>query len=176
MAINWLGTLVLEQVNCTDSILDIGCGIMQPTGGPIGSRHFGVDIFDQYLNHIRKDTPTIRGSAPEIFKAFVDKSWDWVLLLDVIEHMEKDAGRLSIREAERVARKGVLICTPKGYIRQDAWEAWGMRLNPYQEHLCGFEPEELNRMGYTTIEIRKSTEQHGEAVQTFAKKIFEMEL
>jgi len=59
------------------------------------------------------------------------QSFDWVVALDVLEHVEDDAGFLV--QMRRAARFGVFFSTPN-------WNQWGSQ-NPY--HIRDYTPEEL---------------------------------
>ena len=107
---NWLGDLINHEINKRDSILDLGCGIMQATDG-LRNYILGVDIWDKYLNHIKDRFPTVKLSMEETDR-FMDKSYDVVFCLDVLEHLEYDLALKIIDECKRIARNKVIIYTP----------------------------------------------------------------
>ena len=72
------------------------------------------------------------------------KSVDAVLLLQVLEHVEKSQGLSVLEEMERVARKAVILSTPNGFVEQDAVGG-----NPYQVHKSGWGIRELEALGYS---------------------------
>lgn len=125
------------------SVLDIGCGegwtwrfcINRPK-----IDHFltvGVDMSPEYLAYCK---------SKELYKELVlcnarnlpfgEKSFDIVLLSQLIEHLEKKDALELIGEAEKIAKKMVIIGTPVGFLR-------------YDFHLSGWEPTELIALGYT---------------------------
>jgi 2-polyprenyl-3-methyl-5-hydroxy-6-metoxy-1,4-benzoquinol methylase len=62
-----------------------------------------------------------------------DKSFDVVLCIEVLEHLEREEGINLIRAMEKVARRQVILTTPVSEYEQHAYDD-----NPYQEHsMCG---------------------------------------
>jgi hypothetical protein len=151
---NWLGHKVVETIQYSDGILDIGCGRFDPTGY-MGSNHVGVDCFAPYLNYIQDTWRAvgILGKAPDILNCFIDNSFDHVLFLDTIEHMTKEDAMQSIAHAERLATKTIQICTPKGFREQEGLDVWGLGYNEAQAHICGFERDEFETLGYKVQDL-----------------------
>jgi hypothetical protein len=79
---------------------------------------------------------------------FSPLSFDAVIALDVIEHLEKHEGFRLIRAMELIARKAVVIFTPNGLLPQGEHEC-----NKYQAHLSGWHVDELRDMGYSVVGI-----------------------
>jgi ubiquinone/menaquinone biosynthesis C-methylase UbiE len=93
-------------------ILDLGCG----TGGYClalareGFRCTGADVNAAYVGRAREagvDAHVIRPGEP---LPFAERSFDTVLLFEVLEHVPDHAALL--REARRVARRNVLVTVP----------------------------------------------------------------
>jgi len=72
-------------------------------------------------------------------------SYDLVLLIDVIEHFERDEGESLVREALRVG-KAALISTPKRFFPQT--DVFG---NPYEIHRSFWTVSDLKRFGNTYV-------------------------
>jgi hypothetical protein len=165
---NWLGNLVADRVRLGDEVLDLGCGIMPATGGRLNvKRHVGVDCFQTYLERI--GPPTVLGNLPDVARRFGGRSFDVVLMLDVVEHLEKPDAIMLIREAERIARREVVVFTPDGFCPQGPLSAWGMGENAAQSHRCGFTFDELAGMGYACSRHRNGSQQ-GEILSVFGTK------
>jgi len=81
--------------------------------------------------------------ADASYLPFKDKSFDVVLCLALIEHLERMEGEKLLREMERIGRRQVIISTPVGSYRQGAIGG-----NPHQRHRSIWLPAELRKMGY----------------------------
>jgi hypothetical protein len=165
---NWLGELVAARVRASDEVLDLGCGIMPATGGRLTVRHVGVDCFRPYLDRI--GPPSVLGALPEVAEGFADQSFDVVLLLDIIEHLEKPAALALIAHAERIARREVILFTPDGCCPQVGFDSWGMGHNDAQAHRCEFTFDELAGMGYECSRHANLTLQQGKIVSVVGVK------
>lgn len=129
------------------SILDIGCADGDMMGFINKRRRFyavGIDIYEPYLKEAQKSgnhSEYILCDARKL--PFKDKSFDIVLFLETIEHLEKQEGLKVIEDVERIARRQVIISTPVGFAKQDAYSG-----NPYQRHRSFWNPSEMRQRGY----------------------------
>jgi len=132
------------------SVLDIACGAGIPMRTLNRTKQFrvtGVDMFDAYLATAKQS-----GFYDQVVNAdirhlpFPNKSFDVVMALQIIEHLEKHEGLAFVRELERVARDKVIIATPVGFVKQEGYDH-----NDLQEHKSGWEPDEMRSMGYRVI-------------------------
>ncbi|HUH15945.1 MAG TPA: class I SAM-dependent methyltransferase [Gaiellaceae bacterium] len=93
-------------------VLDLGCA----TGGyclalsRLGFRCTGVDVNAAYVERAREAGVEARHVAPGDALPFADRSFDTVLLFEVLEHVADYASLLA--EARRVARRNVLVTVP----------------------------------------------------------------
>ena len=151
---NWLGKILNEMLERCNSILDIGCADGR-TFNPTSGIYIGIDNNDRILTYKPNTVNFLmkydfsNGLIP-----FLDKNFDVVLLIDVIEHLEKDKALILLKEAERIAKEKIIVYTPNGFLEQNEKE--GKERDPtfskYDIHRCGFEKKELEEMGYV-IEI-----------------------
>jgi hypothetical protein len=74
---------------------------------------------------------------------FDDKSFDAVVLLEVLEHMDKESGEKVINMAKRIAKKKVILSTPNGFINQNEVDG-----NSLQKHLSGWKVADLAEYGF----------------------------
>lgn len=130
------------------SILDLGCG----PGGRVGlfdTRRVecyavGVDIWLPYLQ-IQKSLKAydefVLGDVRHL--PFQKKSFDMVIGLELLEHLDKSDGTKLLAAMEGIARKKVVLSLPAGTHIQDAYDN-----NPYQEHRSTWTPSELQHLGY----------------------------
>lgn len=135
------------------SVLDVGCGLALKSQFITAQIRVGLDAWRPYLEKIDATVPyvTINADAMKIDELFLPNSFDLVLILDLIEHLEKPEAIELIRKAEVLARKGVVLETPKGFLAQNI-DILGMGGDHFQTHRCGFETEELREMGYDVLE------------------------
>lgn len=146
---NWLGELIQKEITMNDTVLDLGCGIMSATDEIKAKSILGVDIWDKYLNHIKDKFQTVKLSMGETDR-FMDKSYDVVLCLDVLEHLPLFTALKVLDECKRIARKKVIIYTPSIHKDNSPAEkdAWGLGECKYQEHICVISKDDLISRGY----------------------------
>jgi hypothetical protein len=94
----------------------------------------------------------IIGDALVEAKKLAALSFDLVLLIDVVEHFDREDGFDLLAEACRVAAKKVLLWVPEGFMRQDVnhFDAAGSGYDyrPSQEHKSGWTKEDLEPLGF----------------------------
>ena len=130
--------------NC-DSVLDSGCG---PNSLIQFSKNIkysvGVEAFGPYFNEAKKrkiHSKCIKGRIQDV--KFARKSFDAVIMIEVLEHMDKKDGLEALRKASKWAKKKIIITTPNGYFPMGKVDG-----NKYQEHVSGWVPKELRKMGF----------------------------
>jgi hypothetical protein len=145
------GTTLAELARAVEgcrSALDLGCG----GGSP--SRHLGIP----YLSGLDGHAPSLRearansthqeyhlGDVRSIGGLFSQGQFEACIALDLIEHLTKDEGRQLLRDMETIASKRVIVFTPNGFLPQHGSE------DDLQEHLSGWNPEEMQAIGYRVI-------------------------
>jgi SAM-dependent methyltransferase len=140
-----LETELFRLLADASTVLDIGCGPKSPLSS---MEHFdlkvGVEPFHNYAELARQ-----RRTHHSIIEAtiqeldFEPKSFDAVVLIDVIEHLsESDAFHL-LKQSENWAKTLVVVSSPNGFIPQRALDG-----NQLQEHLSGWPLEVMRKMGY----------------------------
>jgi len=144
----WTNYVKKELVGC-ETVLDLGCGkgLKSPLQGMALTYAVGVEIFEPYLEECRQKkihSDYIRADIRGI--EFKDSSFDAVLMLEVLEHLTREEGRLLLDKCSRWAKKKVIISTPNGYLWQDKYDN-----NPFQEHISGWSVEELRSLGFSVI-------------------------
>jgi 2-polyprenyl-3-methyl-5-hydroxy-6-metoxy-1,4-benzoquinol methylase len=134
------------------SILDVACGLSLKSKYIKADIRVGVDIYKEYFNHIETDVEYI----PVVYDVrkmqdiFLPKTFDIVLALDIVEHLEKEESLELLKQCEKFARKAVIIETPNGYIPQNI-DILGHGGHEFQTHRCGWTVEELEKLGFKTI-------------------------
>jgi len=106
----------------------------------------GIEIFLDYitpLHHFIYDNIFV-GNALDLVEK-IDKMYDLVLLIDVLEHFNKNSGRLLINRLLKTS-KGILISVPKIIGNQkDSFN------NIYETHRAQWSKKELTDLGYSTF-------------------------
>ena len=130
-----------------DSVLDLACG----KNSPLFYCHksffsVGADIFEPYLIQSKEKgihDDYIVSDVMKISDKVAPKSFDCVVALDLIEHLDKPDGFKLIKIMESIARKKVIIFTPNGFLRQEPYDD-----NLWQEHKSGWEVDEMKDLGF----------------------------
>lgn len=102
-----------------------------------------VEIFPPYAETLRglpwhSSYEVVEYDITEYVRSLPNKSYDVVLLLDVLEHLDKFDAELLLSRLLHIARKRVLIFLPIGYCKQDPYDG-----NEYQRHLSTWEIEDF---------------------------------
>ena len=128
-----------------DSILDLGCGYgaysMALTSD--GRKCVGCDINLKYLT--KASSSGLLVVAVDTTLPFPDRSFDTVILLEVIEHVP-ELGNI-LKEAFRVARRNVLITVPNAESLERLQEndvTYGHMLS--SDHVHFFDPASLKEL------------------------------
>lgn len=131
------------------TILDLACGLSFRTKYIPASLRVGVDIYSDYFEHIESDVPyaVIKYDIRKIEDIIMPKSFDVVMALDVVEHLEKHEAIKLIQSMENIARKAVIIETPEGFIPQNI-DIHGYGGDTYQTHRSGWEVQEFTDVGF----------------------------
>lgn len=107
----------------------------------------GLDIFRPYILQAKEqkvyDDHVLAKASCLPFK---DSSFDVVVALQVIEHMHKEEALIAIKQMERIAKKKVILSTPRGVYPQEAYDG-----NPYQVHESTWDIGEIESLGYRVI-------------------------
>lgn len=129
-----------------DSVLDVGCGvsgILRQIGAPntTGFESYQPD----YEEAQRRKTHNqfVQGDARNLPNYFQPKQFDAVIAVDVIEHFAKEDGLKLMQDMEKLARKKVVLFTPKGFLTQRHFADGDLQM-----HLSGWEPAEMEGYGY----------------------------
>lgn len=145
--------VVGAKVQDVEVVLDLGPGIC-PQSFVRPYVHICVDAHRPYLERLMKESAAdpkyvlINAPWDQVIGMLPDKSVDTVFALDFIEHLEKEDGFRMLREAERVARRQIVVYTPHGFFPQtyeDPAKAdrWGMDGGYWQTHRSGWEFEDF---------------------------------
>ena len=147
---NWLSIKSLTE---NKTILDIGCG--DGRNYLCSGIYVGIDNNERIYSHKLSTGFLMKYDFSNGIIPFINKNFDIVLLIDVIEHLEKDKAIILLKEAEWIAKEKVIIYTPDGFLEQNEKE--GKERDPtfdkYDIHRCGFSRKELEDMGFVIIKV-----------------------
>lgn len=131
------------------TVLDVGCGLSFKSQYIDAEVRVGVEIHRPFIERIEATVPyaVVNANALDIGRLFLPRSFDLVLVLDIVEHLDKQEALALMAMAETIARVAVIVETPKGFVPQDIdiWQGGG---DQYQTHRSGWEPEEFTARGY----------------------------
>lgn len=127
------------------SILELGCGANSPILQiGYGKRTSAIDIWQPYVNqHLAGEHYRNCWQGDILTEQFYPKSYDAVVICDVLEHLPKDRINGLFNVLSSVARKKVIIFTPNGELDNDITDG-----NSYQGHLSTWEPKDYEKQGY----------------------------
>lgn len=164
---NWLGKIIQKEIKYDDSVLSVGCGILQDINGLDCKSLFGIDIYEPYINKL--NSIGVNAICADVTKYEFKEKFDIVLALDIIEHLEKDDAIDLIKKMKSIANKKVIIYTPSYFFDNISVNYKGEKINilewlnnsnvsPYknlginkfQEHKCFISEEELIEFGFFT--------------------------
>lgn len=134
------------------SVLDIGCGLRPQSIIPTPNVLVCVEAHGEYVTELRRrfagtTTLIIQDRVPECLAVLPDGCIDTIFMLDFIEHLDREAGRKTLSECERIARRQVVVFTPLGFMPQDETgetDGWGFHGNFWQTHRSGWTPDDFD--------------------------------
>jgi hypothetical protein len=147
-----LNQYVKRRVKPARIIVDIGCGI-NPQKVIKPKVHICVEPYIEYIKRLAESNPYedyvfMQTSGEAALNQFPDKSIDSIFMIDVIEHLEKEAGINLLKQCDRVAKRQIIIFTPLGFFPQvfieNRKDLWGMDGGSFQEHKSGWEIDDFD--------------------------------
>jgi hypothetical protein len=131
------------------SVLDVGTGLMHSLEAMPCSIKVGLEVHRPYLESCKlDDAVAVNASAFEIERLFVPDAFDLVTLIDVLEHFAQTEALEVLRQVEVVARRRIVLFTPRGEFPQEGHDAFGLGGEEFQRHRSAWEPEDLLGLGY----------------------------
>lgn len=136
---------IFRNLPPTSILIDVGCGI-RPC--PLECRrHIGIEPHEEYIRHLSAWNPAgrkveiVQGEAEAV--GLYDRKDTTVLLLDVIEHMERDRGE-SIRDLLEEFEHAIIF-TPLGWYEQGEQnpDCWGLNGGFWQKHRSAWQPDDF---------------------------------
>lgn len=139
-----------DKISECGSLLDIGCGKDSPVKCFIERGYsVGLDIFKPSIlksKEAKIHDDYVLASINHL--CFKPKSFQTVVLIDVLEHFTKGDGCRVINQMEGLATEKIVIFTPNGFLKQQEYEG-----NVQQVHLFGWTVRELENLGFSVSGI-----------------------
>lgn len=151
-------TLLNKRIIYRDSLLDVGSGLCILLEYMNFNHIVAMDIHRPYLMNRQYNAGHViplNADAHQMSRLFVPDSVSAVSFIDSIEHFTKQEGLALLQSADVIARHHVIVFTPRGYFPQDDVDHYGMNGEIYQAHHSGWEPEELDSLGYDVIIMKQ---------------------
>lgn len=108
----------------------------------------GIDIFLPHLLSLKKTSIydfLINCNAARI--PLKNNSFDTIIAVEILEHLNKNDGLTFIEETKRVAKKRVIISTPNFKCPRDGMKGYD-GYNVYESHLSQWKVSELKSLGF----------------------------
>lgn len=164
---NWLGQLIQEEITEEDSVISLGCGVLQEIKGLKCKSFKGIDVYEPYVKFSQKEFDIEFGDITKM--EYPENSYDIVLALDILEHLNFDDAKRLIPLFKKMAKKKVIIYTPNKFYNNFSYNFEGKKdkpiqwlnkdnespyknlgINPYQKHLCLITEKYLQNLGFQT--------------------------
>lgn len=140
-----------ELAGC-NSVLDLGCGPDSLLRLCRVKYSVGVDLTDSYIQMSKVKKIHNKYILKDIMSvSFDEKSFDAVIMIDVIEHLSKDDGFILLERAKKWARKKIVILTPNGFVPQYSQSSENYadkKDNVLQEHQSGWTVNDFDSLGF----------------------------
>ncbi len=143
------GEVLRRELEGCERVLDLGCGPDSCIKYANVPYSVGVEMYDEYLKktkELKRHNEYIKSDVTKI--NFPDKSFDAVMLIDVLEHLKKEDGQELILKMQKWAKKKVIILTPNGFVHQDEIDN-----NPLQVHMSGWNADDFYKAGFNVFGI-----------------------
>lgn len=124
-----------------------------PANPKLGSiRKVGVEVHRPYVDDVRCVKAGIEWvveDARAYLAKCADESFDLVLLMDFIEHFDRDDAIAIVQQAKRIAGKRILWWCPIGDHPQD-YDEWNLGGAHWQTHRSTWTAEDMTALGFDT--------------------------
>lgn len=133
------------------SVVELGCGngnnLRQCKQALV---KVGVEVVADYPVRNEDDIIFEIGDALEWAKRYDKEAFELVLLIDVLEHFEKEKGKELLQQAQRICHDKILLWMPEGDCpqNQEVYVSDGYPYQPSQDHVAQWTKEELEEFDF----------------------------
>ena len=153
-------TAIVEPIEAS-SVLDAGCGegeTIRRLGGILPPSVTGIDIGERAIACARQRVPEATLMCGSVYELpFEDRSFDLVLCLEVLEHLDQPEAALA--ELRRVARDQLVLSVP-----HEPWFRAGSLLRGKYLRTLGNHPEHVNHWNPASFDAFLSQDLEGVSV------------
>ena len=140
---SYLTRHLMPLIRPEDSVLDLCCGVCNPTKELHCRTKIGVDLDPNIMEEAGKYCIPILADVANVGDMFQPKSFDVVLWLDGIEHLEEEFSLRALAAVERIAKRAIVVFTPDEKVFFDLDDQ-------FLRHRSIFPTEFWQERGYTT--------------------------
>jgi hypothetical protein len=134
-----------EVVKGCQSALEIGAGEGNNLRNTYAKRRVAIECYRPYVKQ-GGDVEFLVGDALKILPTLASKSFELILMIDILEHFWREDAEFVLREVDRIASKKVLLFCPEGLMIQN--ETWHDDYREWSEGLT-------HRSSWTAQELEK---------------------
>jgi hypothetical protein len=142
-----------HELRGVKTILDVGSGSTSPVAQAVRNDQVRVVHLDiQGFKSVHREgalgsRDRLRADARKL--PIRPKAVEAVVALDFIEHLSREEGMTFLADAERIARKLVVVVTPNGFLPQtDAGD------DPFDTHRSGWRVDDFRKLGFRVVGVR----------------------
>ena len=150
--------------------MDLCCGNGDLSSGLVYGSIVGVDACQPYLSSYEKKVKNSKTVCADLSKisssddpVFADNSYDVVLCIDGVEHLERADAELLIEKIEAMATKKVVIFTPENEADPSVptlntpKDTWGIKGgDDWQIHRSAFPRDYWSSRGYQCFQLNRA--------------------
>lgn len=134
------------------SILDLGAGSGNywragRLAELVTNQNIEVTCMDvNYTNHQTGNLNYIKGSVPSSLYSLSEDSFDLVIAFDLLEHLTKSDGYLTLYEMQRICIHACIVFTPNGF----SWQPPSDN-NKFNAHISSYRTQDFNTFKFNNI-------------------------
>lgn len=139
---------IQENTKNTNCIVDFGCmfGSRFKYAGNPNTIKIGIELFKPYLDNAVESFIKIHGNMCNFNKLIDKKYYDCAMIIDSIEHLEKNEALNLLKEIQKLFNK-ILLITPEHFFIFEK-DLSGYDSHESQRHKSGWEVEEFKNLGF----------------------------